>query len=339
MSDVAVVVVSYNAGEDLARCVASLRAQTLAPRRVIVVDNGSEDGSLDRLGARPRGLEVLRIGRNAGFAAATNRGVERSGDCDWVATLNPDAFPEPGWLEALLRAARDRPEFALLASRQLMARDPSRLDGAGDAYAVSGLAWRRLFAQPARDVALRSEEVFGPCAAAALYRREALVEAGALDESFFCYFEDVDVAFRMRLLGHRCLYVPEAVVHHVGSAVAGRHSEFSLYHGHRNLVWTWWKNMPGALLPAYLPHHLALNALTLVHFAGRGLGPALLRAKRDALRGLPAVLRRRRLVQAARVSPTPDLRRVMESGWRAFGVGRHLGAVPTARRPSAPPGE
>jgi GT2 family glycosyltransferase len=326
---VAVVVVSHNPGEDLARCVAAVGAQTLVPDRVVLVDNDSGDGSLDRLGAPPPGLEVLRLGRNAGFAAGANRGIERAADCEWIALLNPDAFPEPTWLEALVRQARERPEFALLASQQLMADDPSRLDGAGDVYAVSGLAWRRFFGQPAEGAVSQPEEVFSPCAAAALYRRDALLEAGGLDESYFCYFEDVDLAFRMRLRGHRCLYVPDAVVHHVGSAVSGQHSAFSLYHGHRNLVWTWWKNMPGPLVAAYLPHHLALMGVTLIHFAGRGLLRPVFRAKVDALRGLPTVLRQRRLVQASRRARTWDLRRVMVGGWKALGVGR--------ARPRPPP--
>ena len=321
---VGVVIVSYNPGPHLARCLEAVRAQTLAPHRVIVVDNGSGDGSLASLGFPAGECEIVALGRNTGFAVGANCGIERAADCDWIALLNPDAFPEPGWLEALVRHAAGRPEFALLASRQLMADDPSRLDGAGDVYAVSGLAWRRFFGQPAGDAALSAEEVFSPCAAAALYRRDALVDAGGLDESFFCYFEDVDLAFRMRLRGHRCLYVPDAVVHHVGSAVSGRHSEFSLYHGHRNLVWTWWKNMPGPLVAAYLPHHLVLSVVSLVHFAARGLLRPVLRAKLDALRGLPGVLRRRRHVQASRRADLGDLRRVMAGGWKALGVGRHL---------------
>ncbi len=320
---VGIIVVSYNPGPHLARCLEAVRAQTLSPARVVVVDNGSGDGSLASRGVLS-GAELLALGRNTGFAAAANRGIELAADCAWLALLNPDAFPEPGWLEALVRSACERPEFALLASRQLMADDPSRFDGAGDVYAVSGLAWRRLFGQPVGPSGLQAEEVFGPCAAAALYRRDAVMEAGGFDEGFFCYFEDVDLAFRMRLRGHRCLYVPDAVVHHVGSAVRGRHSAFSLYHGHRNLVWTWWKNMPGSLLATYLPHHLAMNGASLVHFAARGLLPPLLRAKRDALRGLPAVLRTRRAVQAARRASTAELRQAMVSGWKAVGFGRHL---------------
>jgi len=321
---VAVAVVTYNPGPHLARCLEAAGVQTLRPHRVIVVDNGSDDGSLAALEARPGRHEVVSLGRNTGFAAATNRGIERAADCDFVALLNPDAFPEPGWLEALVRAASERPAYAFFASRQLVADDPSRLDGAGDVYAVSGLAWRRLFGQPARGAALAAEEVFGPCAAAALYRRDALLEAGGFDESFFCYFEDVDLAFRMRLRGHRCLYVPDAVVHHVGSAVRGRHSAFAVYHGHRNLVWTWWKNMPGPLLAMYLPHHLAMNGAALVHFAARGLLGPVLRAKRDAVRGLPAMLGKRRRIQSAPRARAGDLRRMMAGGRAALGLGRHL---------------
>lgn len=321
---VAVAVVTYNPGRHLGRCLEAVGAQTLRPRRVVVVDNGSDDGSLAVLPRTLPGHELVALGRNTGFAAAANRAIERAGDCDFVALLNPDAFPEPGWLEALARAAAERPEHALLASRQLMAEDPSRLDGAGDVYAVSGLAWRRLFGQPAEGAALEREEVFSPCAAAALYRRDALVAAGGFEERFFCYFEDVDLAFRMRLRGHRCLYVPDAVVHHVGSAVRGRHSAFALYHGHRNLVWTWWRNMPGALLASHLPHHVAMNGATLLHFGARGLLGPVLRAKRDALRGLPAVLGQRRRLQAARTAATGDLRRMMAGGTAALGLGRHV---------------
>jgi GT2 family glycosyltransferase len=320
----AIVVVSYNSGRHLARCLDAVRRQVRPPHRVVVVDNGSTDGSLGALGASTADREFVLLGRNSGFAAAANRGIERASDCEWIALLNPDAFPEPHWLEALLARAAAQPEFGMLASRQLMADDPSRMDGAGDIYAVSGLAWRRLHGQPAEGSASGLEEVFSACAAAALYRRDALVQAGGFDERFFCYFEDVDLAFRMRLRGHRCLYVPDAVVHHVGSAVSGRRSVFSLYHGHRNLVWTWWKNMPDPLVAAYLPDHLALTAVSLVHFAARGLLRPVLRAKLDALRGLPAVLRQRRVVQDSRRTRAADLRRVMVGGWKALGLGRHL---------------
>jgi GT2 family glycosyltransferase len=319
---VAVVVVNWNSGALLERCLLALGAQTLGPRRVVVVDNGSTDGS-ERAARDRAGVELLALGTNLGFAAANNRGIARTEGCAWVALLNPDAFPEPGWLEALVRAAGDG-RFALLASRQVMANDPARLDGTGDVYTVAGRAWRRHHGQAAAGNALELEEVFSPCAAAALYRRDALLEAGGFDESFFCYFEDVDLAFRLRLAGHRCLYVPDAVVHHVGSASSGRRSPFSVYHGHRNLVWTFWKNMPAALLALYWPHHLALNLVSLVWFILRGQGGTILRAKWDALLALPRVLRERRRVQGARKVRARDLRRVMLGGLRALGPGPDL---------------
>jgi GT2 family glycosyltransferase len=318
---VGVVVVNWNSGPHLDRCLRALAGQTLAPRRVLVLDNASADGSEGAAQGRP-GVELLRLGANLGFAAANNRGIERADDCEWIALLNPDAFPEPGWLEALTAAARREPRFAFLASRQVSADDPSRLDGTGDVYTVAGLAWRRHHDHPAQGAAAGAEEVFSPCAAAGLYRRDALLEAGGFDEAFFCYFEDVDLAFRMRLLGHRCLYVPEAVVHHVGSSSTGRGSAFSIYHGHRNLVWTWFKDMPGPLLLLHGPMHLLLNVASLAWFGLQGHGRTIVRAKWDALCGLPRVWRQRKAVQARRRATSGELRQAMVGGLRTPGFRR-----------------
>lgn len=308
---VTVVVVNWNSGPLLSRCLAALSAQTRRPERVVVVDNGSTDGSCpEDDAARP--LRVLRLGTNTGFAAGSNRGIREAGDCEAVALLNPDAFPEPRWLEALLAAAEAHPGHVAFGSRML-AGTPGLLDGIGDAYHVSGRPWR-VGHHRAPSEAAEEAEIFSPCAAAALYRRAELLEAGGFDERYFCYVEDVDLGFRLRLRGGRCLYVPEAVVTHVGSATSGAHSDFSLYHGHRNLVWTFFKDMPWPLLVAYLPQHLALNLFTVAWFAARGRAGPLLRAKRDALRGLPAVLRERRRIQAGRRVGAWALRQVMSRG-------------------------
>jgi GT2 family glycosyltransferase len=319
---VAVIVVNWQAEALLGRCLEALDRQSLPARRVVLVNNGRPGvaAALPALTRTP--VAVLEPGVNLGFAAGNNRGLLETSDCDWIALVNPDAFPEPEWLARLLAAAAARPEFSFFASRQLLAASPDRLDGTGDVYAASGLAWRRDHDHPAAGTRLEAGEVFGPCAAAALYRRDALVEVGGFDESFFCYFEDVDLAFRLRLLGHRCLYVPDAVVHHVGSASSGRRSDFSVYHGHRNLVWAFWKDMPASLLIRYLPHHLALNLISLVHFAARGQGRVMLRAKRDALLALPRILRERRAVQARRTVASRALRAVMAGGLAALGGGR-----------------
>jgi GT2 family glycosyltransferase len=311
---VAVVIVNANAGALLERTLRALGRQTLAPRRVLVVDNASADGSVDGLTVRHPGVELIRLPENAGFAAANNLAVRAADDCDWIALLNPDAFPEPGWLEALARATRTAPEYAFFGSRLLKADDSGELDGTGDLYHVSGLAWRRDHGRPAEGAAPVAEEVFSPCAAAALYRRDVFLAAGGFDESYFCYYEDSDLSFRLRLAGHRCLYVPDAVVHHVGSALSGRESDFTLYHSYRNLVWTYLKNMPSPLVWLYLPHCVLMNGLVLGGYVVRGRGKVVASAYRDALRELARVVRQRRAIQSRRVVSTLELRRSLEVG-------------------------
>jgi GT2 family glycosyltransferase len=313
---VAVVIVNYNAGELLVRAARSALEQTVAPDRVVVVDNGSTDGSLALLREGCPQAEIVELGANTGFAAANNHAIRIVADCGLVALLNPDATAQPGWLEALLRAARAHPDFASFASRLVRAEAPNELDGAGDACHVSGAAWRLHAGEPAATAALEDEEIFGPSAAAALYRRDWLLRAGCFDERYFCYLEDVDLAFRLRLLGGRSLYVADAVVHHVAGAITGRVSDFSVYHAQRNVVWLYVKDMPGGLVWRNLPAHLALNLLALASYARRGRARVVLAAKRDALRGLRAVLRDRRVTQRAAVAGPDELRAFLVREWR-----------------------
>jgi GT2 family glycosyltransferase len=230
--------------------------------------------------------------------------------------LNPDAFPEPRWLEELLAAVHSNPGFDVFGSKLVVAADPGVLDGAGDVYHVSGLVWRMGHGAPVASFAAQMREVFSPCAAAAMYRRSALLEVGGFDEDYFCYVEDVDLGFRLRLAGYRCLYVPSSVAHHVGSGTTGgQHSDFAVYHGHRNLVWTYVKDMPGMLFWAFLPLHLAMNLVALVVFTLRGQGGVMFRAKRDALMGIPRMWRKRRQIQSKRVVSWRAILRVLEKGF------------------------
>jgi GT2 family glycosyltransferase len=251
---------------------------------------------------------------NAGFAGGNNIAIREAGNVDFVALLNPDAFPDPGWLAALLAAAEREPAFASFASQLRLASDVSRLDGAGDDYHGSGRAWRRGHGSPVAEWPAADTEVFAPCAAAAMYRREALAAAGGFDERYFCYFEDVDLGFRLRLMGYRCLYVHAAIVDHLSSAVSGYRSNFAVYHGERNMIWTFTKDMPGALFWWYLPQHLLLNLASLFYYPLRGQGLVALRAKLDALRALPQVLSDRRVVQRQRKVDAGTLRGAFAPG-------------------------
>jgi GT2 family glycosyltransferase len=283
------------------------------PNEIILVDNASSDGSIE-IGRRYPSVRVLAQNENLGFARGNNLAIMASAaESEWIALLNPDAFPNLHWLEALLAATRDYPAFDVFGSKLVKAADPGVMDGAGDAYHMSGLVWRMGHGAPVSSHPEHACEVFSPCAAAALYRRSVLVKVGGFDETFFCYVEDVDLGFRLRLAGHRCLLVHDSVAHHVGSGTTGgQHSVFALYHGHRNLVWTFVKNMPGMLFWLLLPLHVLMNLVTILWFALKGYGGVILRAKRDALLRLPEMWRKRKMIQSTRIATVREMWRLMD---------------------------
>ena len=306
-----VVIVNYNAGEHLRRAVEALARQTFTDFLVLVHDNGSADGSL--AGARdavtdPR-FRFIEAGANLGFAAANNRQIEGVSS-PWIATLNPDAFPEPDWLAALHRATRLHPEVAAFGSTLLDADDPQRLDGCGDVLSFTGFPWRGGHKRPAASLPPEGE-TFSVCAAAALYRSDAFREAGGFDERFFCFVEDVDLGYRLRLLGHRCRQVNAAVVHHVGGASADSRLPFALYHGMRNSIWCFVKNTPGPLFWPLVPITAGFSLLSLAVALRRGYGRPIAKGLADAMGGLGEIWRDRRRIQARRRIGARDAARLL----------------------------
>ena len=312
-SKVAVVVVNWNGQQFLDRCLSALPVQTVKPYEIIFVDNASSDASLDIVRRYPSVRALAQI-ENLGFARGNNVAItEVAAESEWIALINPDAFPDPHWLEALLSAARDNPAYDVFGSKLVKADDLAVLDGVGDVYHMSGLVWRERHGVPQQEEDLAAREIFSPCAAAALYRRSVLLEVGCFDEDFFCYVEDVDLGFRLRLAGHKAMYVPDAVVHHVGSATTGgKHSDFCVYHGHRNLVWTFVKDMPGILFWLLLPLHILMNLASILWFALQGRSGVILRAKRDALLGLPKMWRKRQSIQSTRIATVREIWRYLD---------------------------
>lgn len=304
------IIVDYHSGELLSNCLKAVYAQSYPPRRIIVVDNG---GALQETGLAfgwPP-VELLSPGYNSGFAKGNNLALKHVGDCDLVALLNPDALPERTWLERLVNAAERYEDCAAFGSRMYTDVARKQLDGTGDLMHVSGLVWRRDHGRTATCVRLASDDVFSPCAAAALYRRDVVVRLGGFDEDFFCYTEDVDLGFRIRLAGYRCRYVPGAEVVHRGSALTGFRSDFSLYYGHRNLLWLYVKNMPLPLLLLFLPLHAAMHVIAILRFALIGRGRILIKAKRDALNGFLPNWRKRHAIQPSRRATTVQILRAM----------------------------
>lgn len=312
---ISLILVVWKNDGDLQHCLAALSRQTLGDIGIVLVDNGSDLASavpMDEISPHLH-LRVEHLPTNLGFAVANNIGAHLA-QGEWLAFLNADAFPEPDWLEKLLKAAEENPEYSFFSSRQIQANAPDWLDGAGDAYHISGLAWRHGYNHPSAEFGHEQKEVFSACAAAALIRREEFIQMGGFDEEYFSYFEDVDLGFRLRLQGRKCLYVPEAIVHHVGSASTGKRSDFSVYYGYRNMIWTFIKNMPSPLFWILLPLHIATLLFFMAYLTWRGQGKAIGRAVIDALRGLPAVLEKRKKIQQGRKISSRELLRVMSTG-------------------------
>lgn len=324
---ISVIIVNYNSGPHLKRCLKTLAAQTYRRFEAIIMDNASQDDSVRQAALPDARFRLVPLDGNLGFAAANNLGAKQAGG-EWLATLNPDAFPEPDWLAALVEASQRHPEAVMFGSTLISAEDGRILDGAGDAYMFLGVGWRGDRGKPLTHD-LPEGEVFAPCAAAALYRTKDFLQLGGFDERFFCFFEDVDLAFRLRLAGGHCVQAPKAVVRHVGGAAAGERSYFAKYHGARNRPWSFVKNMPSPFFWFFLPLHLAMTGAVLLKAAEEGCLRPVGRGVWDAIAGLRPVLQDRRRIQGGRKA---SLGKILGSFcWSPFIMarrGRHVRPLP-----------
>jgi GT2 family glycosyltransferase len=294
---VSVVIPSWNGASLLGPCLDALAAQTHRDVEVIVVDNGSTDGSLALLAARVPAVQVVTFPENRGFCGAVNAGIRKSRG-EIVALLNNDTRADPGWLEALVLAFERRPDIDFCASKMVKMHDPHRLDNAGVGYRVDGFALTRGANAPDGPEWNEAREIFGACAGAGAYRRAVFDDVGLLDERFFAWYEEVDLSFRAQLRGHRCLYVPAAVVHHrQGASTVAPVRDFLVA---RNRVLTWLKVMPGPLMrrwPLAFPRSLVAAAWS---DARLGRARAHVRGLLGAARLLPPILADRARIQRGR---------------------------------------
>ena len=319
---VTVVIVAYDSGAYLQPCIDALAAQSFAEFEAVVADNASRDDSVAGLRLPDRRFRVRDMGANLGFAAANNR-VAQESRAEFLALLNPDALPEPGWLAALVEAAERHHAAASFGSVQLRLEEPDILDGIGDVWHVAGLAWRAGEGWAARRTP-GDGEIFAPCGAAALYRRRAFLEAGGFDERFFCYCEDLDLGHRLRAAGAASRRVSGAVVRHAGSGISGRTSDFTMFHGHRNRIWTFVKNTPGPWFWLLAPYHVAFNLLYLGSAVRRRVFRPVWRSYVAAVKGLAPFMADRRALGRARRTPFGATLKVMASTpWAPFGRELH----------------
>jgi GT2 family glycosyltransferase len=296
---VSVVIPNWNGRQHLERCLPSVLAQTYPEFEVVVVDNGSTDDSVGLVSQEFPQVRLIANTENVGFAQANNQAILGT-DAPYLATLNNDTRPEPTWLQHMVGAAEAESEIGMVAAKVLYWKPPHLIDSAGIGLDRAGYAWNRYNGQPDNAGEREPYEVFGPSAAAALYRRELLDDVGLFDESYFAYYEDVDLAWRARLMGWRCVYVPEARVYHVHSATSRQGSPFKRYYLVRNKAVTTLKNYPAPALwlnlPAILFYDLMADLYRLI--LERSASPV--RGRLAALGRLPAVWGQRRMIQRRR---------------------------------------
>ncbi len=251
MIDAVVIIVNWNGKRFLKKCFNSLKEQTYKNFKVVLVDNGSEDDSVKFVEENYPKVELIKLKENRGFAEGNNvaiRKVMKNKNIRYVLLLNNDTKVVSGWIKELVRTAEKDNEVGMCASKMVLMSNPKIINGTGDMPFRDGIAISRGSNTKDTGQYNSEEEVFGPCAGAALYKRKMLEEVRIgddyFDSDFFAYFEDVDLAWRCRLAGWKCVYNPEALVYHAVSGTAGLRSPFQVYHSERNRIWLVWKNFP-----------------------------------------------------------------------------------------------
>jgi GT2 family glycosyltransferase len=305
---ISVVILNFNGKRYLEKCLSALESQTYRDFEVIVVDNASSDGSVDYLEAHFPSARIVENEKNLGFAGGTNSGI-RLAKGEYILTLNNDTQVDRRFLECLVEAMQSDKSAGMCASKMLL--PDGRINSAGICLSRSGAAWDRGMFEPDCGQYDHQQEIFGACAGAALYRKEMLDEIGLFDEDFFLYMEDVDLAFRAKLAGWKCIYIPEAVVYHHHGGTAGFGSDLAVYYGNRNVIWYAVKGFPTGLLLTSLPWIMGRNLAVIPYYALRGQGKIILRSKMDALRGLPGMLKKRKSI--VRKAPEREIKRYINT--------------------------
>lgn len=270
MSTVSIVIPNYNGKHFLENCLRAVFAQEIEDQEVIVVDNGSSDGSLEYLAAFPE-VRVISLKKNYGFCRAVNEGI-KAANSEFVILLNNDTEVEKSFASELLHVIQSDKKIFSCSSKMIQYHDRERIDDAGDYYCALGWAFGRGKNAPVNRYEYPAD-VFASCAGAAIYRKKILESLGYFDESHFAYLEDIDIGYRARICGYRNVYAPKAVVYHVGSGSTGSaHNAFKVKLSSRNNVYLVYKNMPFLQILFNSPFLLLGHTVKWLFFVKKGLG-------------------------------------------------------------------
>jgi GT2 family glycosyltransferase len=314
MPEISVIVLNWNGKHFLEICLGSLRKQTFRDFEVILVDNGSEDGSAEYVRTHFPEVHLVALSQNLGFCGGNNAGYEHTKG-DIVVLLNNDTEVHPDWLLELHNAAARYPNAGSFASKMLYFDERDRLDNCGFGLTsagltvdhgrgeIDGIAW----AEP--------RSVFGACAGAGAYRRSMIEKIGFLDNDFFTFYEDVDLAFRAQLRGYDCVFIPGAIVYHRYRATMNKYRSRQIFLTQRNVEFVYLKNLPFGLMVRSLPQRVLYELGGFLYFAKVGVGTAFLKGKADALRNFPKIIRKRRIIQKEKTVTIGQLLRRTQGSW------------------------
>lgn len=269
MQKVTVVIPNFNGIAYIRKCLDSLRKQDFSDFSVIVVDNGSSDGSRELVREHYPEVRLIALRENLGFCRAVNEGILHS-DTPYVLLLNNDTETETGFVRAMYEAMEVRPRAFSCSAKLLQYHERTRMDDAGDFYNALGWAYARGKGKPEEKYS-QSCRIFSSCGAAVIYRRSILEQIGIFDEEHFAYLEDMDLGYRARIAGYENWYIPSARVYHIGSATTGsRYNEFKIRYSSRNNIYLIYKNMPILQIILNLPFLAPGFLIKFLFFASRG---------------------------------------------------------------------
>ena len=277
MAETTVIIPNYNGKKYLEPCLTSLFSceqsgqDGEAPFLVTVVDNGSDDGSVEYIRVHFPQVKLICFAENKGFCAAVNAGILAS-DTPFVLLLNNDTTVEDRFVSFMTEAISENAGFFSVGAKMVSMQEPDRVDTAGDFYCALGWAFARGKGKPASHY-MQPCDVFSACAGAAIYRKDILEQIGLFDETHFAYLEDMDLGYRARLYGYRNRFEPRAVVHHAGSAFSGsRYNAFKVRLSSRNSVYLIGKNMPPLQILLNLPFLVMGFGIKYLFFLRKGFG-------------------------------------------------------------------
>lgn len=287
MKNITVVIPNYNGKKYIEECLHALYNQDPDTPKysVLIVDNASQDGSLQIIKEQFPQAELVALEENTGFCHAVNLGIQHS-DSEFIILLNNDTKVKSGFIKNLYRAiSRDEKIFAV-SSKMLMWDRPELVDDAGDRYCVLGWAFSRGKGKETEKYE-NAVEIFAACGGAAIYRKSVFAEIGLFDEAHFAYLEDIDIGYRAKIFGYSSFYEPEAQVLHYGSASTGsRYNERKTLLAAANSIYLIGKNMPFLQWLWNSPFLLVGFAVKFLFFCRKGMGRLYLKGLGQGLRKL-----------------------------------------------------